>query len=324
MSATQCAFCDYLNPVGAKSCKKCNAPFHLAPCPFCTAVNDIAATSCYKCHAGLEPHQVRIFDSLEDDDLDQKTLPDIVAHTRTSTSIGARAARVEPAMQSTPPPETKREPPAVMEVPAAEQPIAAGISMPARSEPQLKTHRGPAIGVAVAALAVVGGIAFFALRGPATKEAATAASVPAAARPIVTAPSNAPAVAAPNTAAARTSAPPASAVVPPIATPTTSSATVTAPAAKATPVPAPLAQSTPPQSTLPQSTLPPAPPIATAAVTKAAPAKVASKSHTQRRATERAAAPRAAQPAAPVVAPLRLPPPPPCTEAVAALGLCPK
>lgn len=332
VSATQCAFCDYLNPVGAKNCKKCNAPFHLAPCPFCTAVNNIAATSCYKCHAGLEPHSVRIFDSLDHDDQDQKTLPDIVAHTRTSAS--ARTARVEPAMQSFSGPTAKRDENTVAGSTvtrasiAVEQPVTAAMPLVARSEPQLKTSRGPAVGVALAALAVVAGIAFFALRGSPAKEAATAAketagakaataaSTPAAVptpptvRPIVTAPENSP---APKAVTAPTSAPTSAAVAPTAATPTASSAA-------AAPVATVPAKGAPPT----QSTPPPAPPVATALVTQTAPVKAVSKSHTQRRVAARAATSPATQSSAPIVAPLRLPPPPPCTEAVAALGLCPK
>jgi ribosomal protein L40E len=320
VSATQCAFCDYLNPVGAKSCKKCNAPFHLAPCPFCTAVNDIAATSCYKCHAGLEPHTVRIFDTALDDDQDQKTLPDIVAHTRVGAAAAvSRMARTEPAMHAAPVPLAEAVGSA-----AGAQPAAAAPAGPLRAEPKLKTNRGPAIGVAVTALVVVAGIAFLALRSPSTKEstkenapenAATAKTAPS--RPIVTAPVAMPASPASQPVPANTN---------PSPTPQTAAPAINTNAPVAA---APAAPTKPAESASVKPAAPVAPPGSTAVVAKVAPANAA-KTTGARRPAERAAkqrvAPAAYAPvtAPPVVPPLRRPPPPVCTEAVAALGLCPK
>ena len=49
----QCPFCERANPADAKFCNACGAPLHLLPCPQCGAVNDAAATSCHQCAAPL-------------------------------------------------------------------------------------------------------------------------------------------------------------------------------------------------------------------------------------------------------------------------------
>ena len=60
MSHNQCPFCEHINPVDAKFCNDCGAVLHLVPCPKCGAVNDVAATACYRCHmllkAGVPGH----------------------------------------------------------------------------------------------------------------------------------------------------------------------------------------------------------------------------------------------------------------------------
>jgi hypothetical protein len=48
----QCPFCKRVNPSDAKFCNACGAPWHL-PCPQCGAVNDAAATTCHQCSAPL-------------------------------------------------------------------------------------------------------------------------------------------------------------------------------------------------------------------------------------------------------------------------------
>jgi Double zinc ribbon len=49
----QCPFCERVNPSDAKFCNACGAPLHLRPCPQCGAVNDAAATTCHECAASL-------------------------------------------------------------------------------------------------------------------------------------------------------------------------------------------------------------------------------------------------------------------------------
>jgi len=49
----QCPFCERVNPSDAKFCNACGAPLHLRPCPECGAVNDAAATTCHQCAASL-------------------------------------------------------------------------------------------------------------------------------------------------------------------------------------------------------------------------------------------------------------------------------
>jgi len=49
-----CPFCEQVNPPAAKFCNACGAPMHLVPCARCGAVNDPkAATACYQCGATL-------------------------------------------------------------------------------------------------------------------------------------------------------------------------------------------------------------------------------------------------------------------------------
>ena len=56
MRPIQCSFCDGVNPPNSKFCNACGAPLHLAPCPHCGAVNDAASTACHECAAELPGH----------------------------------------------------------------------------------------------------------------------------------------------------------------------------------------------------------------------------------------------------------------------------
>ena len=53
MPHTQCPYCERVNPPDSKFCNACGAPLHLLPCPHCGAVNDAAATKCHQCAAAL-------------------------------------------------------------------------------------------------------------------------------------------------------------------------------------------------------------------------------------------------------------------------------
>ena len=56
MAHSRCRFCDYSgapSPGAPEFCKACGSPFRLAPCPSCAAVNGLTATECYKCHCTL-------------------------------------------------------------------------------------------------------------------------------------------------------------------------------------------------------------------------------------------------------------------------------
>ncbi len=56
MAHSRCRFCDYSgapSPGAPEFCKACGSPFRLAPCPSCAAVNELTAAECYKCHCKL-------------------------------------------------------------------------------------------------------------------------------------------------------------------------------------------------------------------------------------------------------------------------------
>jgi hypothetical protein len=53
MPHPQCPYCQRVNPPDSSFCNACGAPLHLLPCPHCGAVNDAAATKCYQCAAAL-------------------------------------------------------------------------------------------------------------------------------------------------------------------------------------------------------------------------------------------------------------------------------
>lgn len=53
MSAADCPFCQHANPPDSKFCNACGAPLYLAPCPNCGAVNDATATACHRCAGRL-------------------------------------------------------------------------------------------------------------------------------------------------------------------------------------------------------------------------------------------------------------------------------
>jgi hypothetical protein len=56
MSPTRCPFCEHDNPADAKFCSECGGALHLAPCPKCGAVNQVAASVCYQCRSQLRGH----------------------------------------------------------------------------------------------------------------------------------------------------------------------------------------------------------------------------------------------------------------------------
>jgi len=49
MFASQCLFCDHVNPAGAKFCNNCGSQLHVKQCSRCGAINDQAAKTCFKC-----------------------------------------------------------------------------------------------------------------------------------------------------------------------------------------------------------------------------------------------------------------------------------
>jgi hypothetical protein len=48
-----CPFCERLNPSDSMFCNACGTPLQLVPCPSCGAVNDPTATTCHQCAAPL-------------------------------------------------------------------------------------------------------------------------------------------------------------------------------------------------------------------------------------------------------------------------------
>ena len=53
MSFARCPFCEHANPAAGKFCSECGGALHLAPCPKCGAVNEVAASVCYQCRSPL-------------------------------------------------------------------------------------------------------------------------------------------------------------------------------------------------------------------------------------------------------------------------------
>ena len=53
MMASTCCFCTHPNPLGAKFCNECASPLHLKPCRQCDAVNARDAEVCYRCTAAF-------------------------------------------------------------------------------------------------------------------------------------------------------------------------------------------------------------------------------------------------------------------------------
>jgi hypothetical protein len=54
MFPTRCPFCEHSNPAGAKFCGECGGALHLVPCPSCGAVNQVTASACYQCRRPLQ------------------------------------------------------------------------------------------------------------------------------------------------------------------------------------------------------------------------------------------------------------------------------
>jgi hypothetical protein len=57
MYPIECGFCQHGNPPSSRFCNGCGAPLTAEPCPHCGAVNDIMATICQKCDAPLADRQ---------------------------------------------------------------------------------------------------------------------------------------------------------------------------------------------------------------------------------------------------------------------------
>jgi hypothetical protein len=51
----ECPYCKHVNPQASRFCNACGAPLYLLPCPDCGAVNDTGAKACHQCGAAL-PH----------------------------------------------------------------------------------------------------------------------------------------------------------------------------------------------------------------------------------------------------------------------------
>lgn len=53
MTPSTCCFCNHQNPERAKFCNECASPLHLRPCTSCNAVNARASETCHRCGAAL-------------------------------------------------------------------------------------------------------------------------------------------------------------------------------------------------------------------------------------------------------------------------------
>ena len=53
MTPSTCCFCSHQNPEHAKFCNECASPLHLRPCASCNAVNARGSETCHRCDAAL-------------------------------------------------------------------------------------------------------------------------------------------------------------------------------------------------------------------------------------------------------------------------------
>jgi hypothetical protein len=54
LSFTRCPFCEHPNLAEGKFCSECGGALHLAPCPKCGAVNQVTSSVCYQCRSPLQ------------------------------------------------------------------------------------------------------------------------------------------------------------------------------------------------------------------------------------------------------------------------------
>jgi hypothetical protein len=68
MSTFACRFCDHPNPQASQYCNACGSPLNLKPCPQCQAVNNADAATCYQCNAAfriVEPTEIAVGERVE-------------------------------------------------------------------------------------------------------------------------------------------------------------------------------------------------------------------------------------------------------------------
>jgi hypothetical protein len=54
MSLIRCPFCEQGDAADAKFCSECGGALHLVPCPSCGAINQVTSSACYQCRRPLQ------------------------------------------------------------------------------------------------------------------------------------------------------------------------------------------------------------------------------------------------------------------------------
>jgi hypothetical protein len=84
MSTLACRFCDHRNPDRSQFCNACGSPLSLKPCAQCQAVNNADATTCYQCGVPFALEQpVAIAVAVEEEATQEATTTNLVERPRT-------------------------------------------------------------------------------------------------------------------------------------------------------------------------------------------------------------------------------------------------
>ena len=92
MSFTRCPFCEHANPEAGKFCSECGGALHLAPCQKCGAVNQVSSSVCYQCRSPLQGRGVAAPAPSLPADLSD-LLPDSLSGTFVSKSLPVAVVR---------------------------------------------------------------------------------------------------------------------------------------------------------------------------------------------------------------------------------------
>jgi hypothetical protein len=166
MSQTQCPYCDRVNPAGSKFCNACGAPLYLVPCSQCGAVNEAAATKCRQCGAVLPERTSAAPAASGEADVDAKGLASLhdlrqrLARIEAETRLGVSEADHPPPMSDAPRGDL-----------GMAHPAPAVVLPPLPRGPRTGASRGARLVLGTAALAGIAIAGYYALEPDAAIEA---------------------------------------------------------------------------------------------------------------------------------------------------------